>query len=218
MDTPLAAAADALASALDAELVTLALDGHEPAAREIVRRYERPVFNLLVRTVRVRADAEDLAQDTFLKLFRSLARFDRRLRLSAWVLKIAHNTAIDYLRRRRPELLPLDAPLDSAGATFSDVLPDAATPTPHEIAERGSLAQALDAALDRVRPEYRTVLVLRHQEGLDYGDIAEVTGWPLGTVKTFLHRGRQALAGELAAAGWTSPGRRSAETGGRTLP
>jgi RNA polymerase sigma-70 factor (ECF subfamily) len=82
----------------------------------------------------------------------------------------------------------------------------AGTPTPEEIAARTSLAAALDAALDRLRPEYRAMLTLRFQEDLDYLEIAQITGRPLGTVKTFIRRGRQALARELAAAGWEWPG------------
>ena len=79
-----------------------------------------------------------------------------------------------------------------------------------------SLSQALDAALERIRPEYRTAIVLRHQEELEYVEIAHVTGWPIGTVKTYLHRARLALARELEAAGWAPPDR--PETRTRTGP
>jgi RNA polymerase sigma-70 factor, ECF subfamily len=191
-----------LAAATEADLVTSVLDGNQQAAAEIVRRFERPVFNLVLRMVRDHATSEDLSQDTFVKVFRRLGTFDRRLRLAAWILKVAHNTTIDHLRRRAPELLPLDAPIDPEGPTFADQLADRAAVLPDRAAERASLSTALDAALARLRPEYRVTLVLRHQEDLDYDEIAAVLGVPLGTVKTFLHRGRQALARELRAAGW----------------
>ena len=84
--------------------------------------------------------------------------------------------------------------------------------SPERSTERQQLRAALDAAIDRLRPEYRRVLVLRYQEDLDYAEIAEITGTPLGTVKTFLHRARQALACELRKTGW-GPG--GAETSGR---
>jgi RNA polymerase sigma-70 factor (ECF subfamily) len=213
MDEPFTAIDEAsLSGADDATIVRYALQHSEPAARELVRRCERPVFNLILRMVRDASAAEDLTQDALLKVFRSLHTFDPALRLNAWILKIGHNTAIDHLRRRRHDLLPLDVADDESGEPVSARLP-AGTPTPEEIATRTSLASALDGALDRLRPEYRAMLTLRFQEDLDYLEIAQVTGRPLGTVKTFIRRGRQALARELSAAGWEWPG--SAETGGR---
>lgn len=186
----------------DAALTQRVLLGDDEAAAEIVRRYERPVFNLIARMVQDRGAVEDLAQDAFIKVFRALHTFDARLRFSAWILKVAHNTAIDHLRRHRPSLLPLDAPGPDDEPPLSARLPDEAAVSPERAAERAGLASALDAALDRVRPEYRAVILLRYQEDLDYQDIAQVLDLPLGTVKTFLHRGRQALARELTAAGW----------------
>ena len=192
----------AFATADDQAVVAAAVTGSQPAARELVRRFERPVYNLLVRLVRDRSAAEDLSQDTFLKFFRTLRRYDPQYRLAAWILKIAHNTGIDHLRRHRPDLVPLDAPSDEEGRSLAESVPDPSAPTPAQVAERMSLSQALDAALERIRPEYRTAIVLRHQEELEYVEIAHVTGWPIGTVKTYLHRARLALARELEAAGW----------------
>jgi RNA polymerase sigma-70 factor (ECF subfamily) len=206
MDEPFTAIDEAsLSAADDATVVRYALRQNEAAARELVRRFERPVFNLILRMVRDRSTAEDLTQEAFLKAFRSLHTFDPALRFGAWILRIGHNAAIDRLRRARHELLSLDLPDDEGGEPISRRLP-AGTPTPEEIATQTSLSEALDAALDRLRPEYRAMLILRFQEDLDYADIARVTGRPIGTVKTFLRRGRQALARELAAAGWEWPG------------
>jgi RNA polymerase sigma-70 factor (ECF subfamily) len=203
---------EALAAAADAAVVQQALTGHEAAAREIVRRFERPVFNLIDRLVLDRSTAEDLCQDTFAKVFRALHTFDTRLRFSAWILRIANNTAIDYLRRRRPTLVPLDT-VGEDELPLAERIADPRALTPEQIVHRRDLAAALDAALDRIRPEYRRVLVLRYQEELDYAEIAAITELPVGTVKTFLHRGRQALARELG----TSAGRH-AETGAHSRP
>jgi RNA polymerase sigma-70 factor, ECF subfamily len=201
----------------DAALTGRVLLGDDEAAGEIVRRYERPVFNLVVRMVQDRAVAEDLVQDAFIKVFRSLQTFDARLRFSAWILRVAHNTAIDHLRRHRPALLPLDAPGADDEPSLAERLPDLRAVSPERAAERAGLAQALDAALDRVRPEYRAVIVLRYQEELDYDEIARVLDLPLGTVKTFLHRGRRALALELAQAGWgPAPSATETRPGGDT--
>ena len=202
-----------LAAAPDAQVVAQALTGHQPAAREIVRRYQRPVFNLIVRMVEDAGTAEDLAQEAFTKVFRSLHTFDARLRFAAWIFKVAHNTTIDYLRRHRPHLVPLDVPAQGDERTLADQLPDRAAVSPERAAEREQLRAALDAAIGRLRPEYRRVVVLRYQEDLDYADIAEVMSVPLGTVKTFLHRARQALAAELRRGGWARDAPR--ETAGR---
>lgn len=200
----------------DAALTRRVLQGDEDAAQEIVRRYERPVFNLIARMVQDRLAAEDLAQDAFVKVFRALHSYDAGQRFSSWILRVAHNTSIDYLRRHRPSLLPLDAPGPEDEPPLAERLPDPAAASPERAAERAGLAAALDAALDRLRPEFRSVIVLRYQEDLDYDEIARVLGLPLGTVKTFLHRGRRALAREMASAGWaparapeTSPARGS---------
>ena len=200
-----------LTAATDAQVVATALTGQQDAAREIVRRYQRPVYNLIVRMVQDTGTAEDLAQETFIKVFRSLRTFDARLRFAAWILKIAHNTTIDYLRRHLPQLVPLDAPMEGDERSFATELRDQAAVTPERAAERQQLRAALDAAIDRLRPEYRRVVVLRYQEDLDYTDIAEVMGVPIGTVKTFLHRARHALAHELRAQGWGPAG--AGETG-----
>jgi RNA polymerase sigma-70 factor, ECF subfamily len=189
-----------LAAASDAQVVLQALTGQQSAASEIVRRYQRPVFNLIVRMVQDAHTAEDLAQETFAKVFRNLGTFDVRLRLAAWILKIAHNTTLDYLRRYRPQLVPLDAPVAGDERTFD--LADPAAASPERTAQRQQLRAALDAVIDRLRPEYRRVVVLRYQEDLDYAEIADIMDVPLGTVKTFLHRARRALADELRRAGW----------------
>jgi RNA polymerase sigma-70 factor (ECF subfamily) len=194
-------AAKPLSSLDDGTVVAAALKGVPEACEEIVRRYERPIYGLIARMVRDEAQAEDLTQDTFLKMFRALARYDSTLRFSSWLFRIAHNTAIDYLRQRRLLIAtPVEDPDDESDPL--QALPDPSAISPERSAERAELAVAVDRALDRVRPDYRAVLVLRYQEGLEYQDIADVLGVPLGTVKTFLHRARRDLARELTAAGW----------------
>jgi RNA polymerase sigma-70 factor (ECF subfamily) len=185
----------------DAAVIAAALRGTPEACEEIVRRYERPIFGLIARMVRDEAQAEDLTQDTFLKMFRALDRYDRGMRFSSWLFRIAHNTAIDYLRQRKLLVVrPADDPDDESDPLQE--LPDPAAISPERSAERAELASAVDQALDRVRPDYRAVLVLRYQEGLEYQEISEILGAPLGTVKTFLHRARRDLARELSAVGW----------------
>jgi RNA polymerase sigma-70 factor (ECF subfamily) len=184
----------------DGDLVRGALDGSEPAFREIVLRYQRPVFGLIVRMVRDQGRAEELAQDVFVKAFRALHTYDVGRRFSAWLMTIAHHVAIDELRRKTPDTQSLDAMAEAESGPIE--FADAQAATPASIAENTALASALQDAIDRLRPEYREVVTLRFQHELDYDEIAEVTGQPLGTVKSSLHRARKELAETLDKSGW----------------
>ena len=186
----------------DEQLVTKALGGSQAAYREIVRRYERPVYNLVARMVRNRELAEDLSQDAFVKAFSRLETFHPdQGKFSNWLFKIAHNTTLDHLRRGVVATVPLES-RDDSGDGLHGVLADPNPTSPLDAAVAGGLSEALGAALDRLRPEYREVIVLRAQEGLAYDEIADVTGLPLGTVKTYIHRARKEMARTLKAAGW----------------
>src|SRR5574341_548254 len=97
-----------LTSASDQQVVAWAVEGHEAAFRELVRRYERPVFSLLYRMVRDRALAEDLAQETFIKVLNGMKSYRPEFKFSSWIFKIANNAGIDYLRRKSLDTLSLD--------------------------------------------------------------------------------------------------------------
>jgi RNA polymerase sigma-70 factor (ECF subfamily) len=191
----------------DRELVRLALAGREDAYREIVERYQRPVYGLLLRMVRDPAQAEDLAQEAFVKAFSALPRYDPSHRLASWLFKIAHNAAIDHLRRRPPPTLSLTAG-SSEEPDLARLLPDPKEAGPERAAVRSDLARDLERALLRLRPEYREVMVLRFGEGLAYEEIAAVTRLPLGTVKTHIHRARKEMAVLLRQGGWAPEGSR----------
>lgn len=185
----------------DAQVVAQALAGSEDAYRELVERYERPVWSLVVRMVHDDAVAEELAQDAFVKAFRALDSYDPKRKFSSWLFKIAHNATLDHLRRKNLDTVPLETDQEDDW-DLKERLEDTATRSPEAEASRGDLAEALEDAVGSLRPEYREVVVLRFGEGLAYQEIVEITGLPLGTVKTYLHRARKELAGTLAAAGW----------------
>jgi RNA polymerase sigma-70 factor (ECF subfamily) len=187
----------------DADLVGRALAGDQDAFRILADRFASPAFNLILRLVRDRGVAEELAQDALLKAFRGLRSFDPALKLSPWMMRIAHNTAIDYLRRHRPELVSITE--DPERPTAHPVLVDERERTPFEHAQQADLRGALDWALTQLRPEYRRLVVLRYQEDQSYDDIASSLSLPLGTVKSHLHRARQTMARLLEGAGW-APG------------
>jgi RNA polymerase sigma-70 factor (ECF subfamily) len=165
----------------------------------LVSRHERSVFNLLVRMLRDPALAEDLAQEAFVRAFRHLSEFDPRYKFANWLLRIAHNAGIDAIRRRGPDVVSLD---DEEHPDAAAAIPAREAEDALERVERLELGRVLDAAIDRLRPEFRKVMILRYHEELSYDEIAEVTGLPLGTVKSDLHRARNEIAAWLRAAGW----------------
>ena len=191
----------ALASLSDQEVVLQAREGLEAAYRELIRRYERPIFSLIYRMVRDRALAEDLSQETFIKALNAIDSYRPEYKFSSWIFKIANNAAIDQIRRRELDTLSLDG---SPHATTPDEIEATALQvssrglSPLEALESSELGGQIERAIGRLRPEYRSCILLRHVEGLAYEEIAELMNLPLGTVKTYIHRARNELRDLLA--------------------
>ena len=184
----------------DADVVLWAQRGREDAFRELVRRYERPIFSLIYRMVRDRETSEDLAQDTFIKVLNHIDRYRPEFRLSSWLFKIANNLTIDHLRRRRVDTISIEGAPDavtaeSAKATSIAVV--SASESPLEELESRELGTAIERAIGKLRPEYRACIMLRHVEDKSYEEIAEIVKLPLGTVKTYIHRARHELRAAL---------------------
>jgi len=185
-----------LANLPDADVVALALEGREAAHRELIRRYERPVFSLVFRMVRDRELAEDLTQDTFVKVLSHLDRYRSDFKFSSWLFKIANNVAIDHLRRRQLDTVsmhgsPNAVTVEAQESTRFDVA-DSAENALEEMQAK-ELGSAIERAIARLRPEYRSCIMLRHVEGRSYEEIASTLDLPLGTVKTYIHRARHEL-------------------------
>lgn len=188
-------------AASDQQLIAQALRGSEDAYRGIVERYQQPVLGLLLRIVRERGLAEDLAQETFIKAFRALDTFQVNRKFSSWLFKIAHNSAIDALRRRRLDTVPLET-ADSDTPDLLGSLPASGIDGPETLLQGRNLGEAMAGAIEQLRPDYRSVVQLRFVQGLAYEEIAEVMDLPLGTVKTHLHRARKKLVQILSDQGW----------------
>lgn len=171
----------------DATLVRRCLGEDADAVRALVERFQGDVFGLCVRLLRHRQDAEDVAQEVFLRVFRSLRRWDASRPLKPWVMGITVNRCRTWMARRprRPE--PVDY--------LQDTLPG---PAPDDSAE---LVAGIQAALGELRLEYRTVFVMFHEQGLPYEDIALALDRPVGTVKTWLHRARVEMLEHLRRQG-----------------
>jgi RNA polymerase sigma-70 factor (ECF subfamily) len=188
----------------DAELVERALGGSQDAYRALMERHAPAVFNVIARLVREPGVAEELAQDSFVKAFNALRSFDPAYKFINWILRIAHNTAIDHLRRRRPDTVSIDE--ESPGRAVSEALIDDQQASPFDHAAHADLRADLEAALARLRPEYRRMVVMRYLEDLSYEDISEILDLPLGTVKSHLHRARAEMARLMAGGGWGTGG------------
>ena len=185
----------------DKTLAAEAAAGRERAFRELLQRYERPVFSLVYRMVRDRALAEDLTQETFIRAFRAIGKYNPSYKFSSWIFKIAHNLTIDHLRRKRIDTVSLQgsrhALTEEAQARTQPVV-ESRDERPDAYVENKELGSEIEAAIGRLRPHYRTVTLLRHVEGYSYNEIAEIMDLPLGTVKTYIHRARLELKEALA--------------------
>jgi RNA polymerase sigma-70 factor (ECF subfamily) len=177
-------------SAEEAALVRRCLDGEPDAVRSLVDRFQSDVYGLCVRLLNHRHDAEDVTQEVFLRIFRSLRRWDRTRPLKPWIMSITVNRCRTWLtqRSRRPEL--------------ADYLQDIApAPAADDSAE---LVREIRVALDELRPEYRSAFVLFHERGQAYEDIAAALKRPVGTIKTWLHRARLEVLERLQQRGMVS--------------
>ncbi len=175
----------------DVQLVRRCLAGEEAAWEEMVRQYSRRIYNLAYRFTGNRAAAEDLTQEVFLRLYRTLEQYDpREGDLSSWLMRVARNLIIDDYRRRART--PAQNGEDLAEHEYhlrADERED-----PHALVERRELSEQIHAALAKLSPELRACVILRDLEGLSYQEIAEALQIPEGTVKSRINRGRLELA------------------------
>ncbi|HEX5132079.1 MAG TPA: sigma-70 family RNA polymerase sigma factor [Candidatus Krumholzibacteria bacterium] len=176
----------------DIQLVARARSGDERAYRALLEKYERAVFSICLRMVRNRDEATDLAQESFIKVFASLDRYNSAYAFSSWLFKITSNLCIDYLRKRRIDTLPMDQPIDGEKGEIQRQYATA-DPTPEERLDRNQKMERLEAAITSLPEHYRIMLILRHQEDLSYEEIADHLSVPLGTVKARIHRAREML-------------------------
>lgn len=190
-----------LVTASDQDVVLEARDGRQAAYRELVRRYERPIFSLIYRMVRNREQAEDLSQETFVKALNAIESYRPEYKFSSWIFKIANNVAIDHLRRRELDTLSLDGSphaLTPEAVQASALQLGDRQETALEEMEAKELGGEIERAIAGLRPEYRSCILLRHVEGRPYEEIATMLDLPLGTVKTYIHRARGELRQALA--------------------
>lgn len=183
-----ASAVGAWAGVSDERLTETFLDGERACFDELVRRYSGPIYAFVLRMVGRAEDADDLTQDVFVQLLKSLPGARRDLPLRPWIYVIARNKCLDHLKRRRA--LPFSSLVSpESDDPVTDHLADYA-PLPEELAERADLRDLLHEAIAALPPRYRTVVALRYSTDLTFGEIAAVLDLPENTVKTHFQRAK----------------------------
>lgn len=182
----------------DSELVTTAVAGREEGFEELVRRYQRPISAYVYRMVGDYDAALDLTQEVFIKVYGSLARYKPEYKFSTWIYKIAHNSAVDHLRRHSTREQSLMKDFEGEQREISI---ESHRPSPEQESEREERRAEIEAVVRQLPSSYRELIVLRHSHDMSYDEIAEVTGLPLGTVKNRLFRARDAMRQEFTARG-----------------
>jgi RNA polymerase sigma-70 factor (ECF subfamily) len=179
----------------DRELVRRCLRGDQDACADLVERHARLAGTVIWRAVGSIEGVEDLVQETFLRVFRGLPRFDSRAKLSTWIYTIAHRVAADHLRQQRRQ--PQERPDDG-----EELLQNALStgPSPEMLASATQLTDLVRTHVAGLPDKYRLPLVYAAIDGLDYATIGQMLDLPVGTVKTFVHRGKQMLRERIEAA------------------
>jgi RNA polymerase sigma-70 factor (ECF subfamily) len=183
----------------DRELVDAARDGDADAFGTLVRRHQRRIYRLAVHLLRDAAEAEDVTQETFVRAYGALARFDGRSEPFTWMYRIAVNLSLNAIRSRKASrrATPVDDPrIEAAVAEKKDTAADPAT-----ITQNRELAQALASGIDALSETLRTTLILVGIDGLSHAEASGVLGCPEGTVAWRMHEARRQLRAHLEARG-----------------
>ena len=181
----------------DEALVRSVLSGDRDRFELLVERYQTRLVNYLYRMVRNLEEAHDLTQEVFIRVYQALDRYDSQYRFSTWLFRVAQNAAIDVIRKRRIQLVPLTRRADEGSESTVDLeLPDG-QPSALETLQGRELDASIRSAIDALPWEYRELILLRHYGELAYEEIAELKAMPLGTVKNKLFRARQMLKQQL---------------------
>jgi RNA polymerase sigma-70 factor (ECF subfamily) len=178
-------------SAADCDLVVRAISGREDGFEELVRRYQRPIAAYVYRMVGDYESSLDLAQEVFIKVYGSLERYRPEYKFSTWIYKIAHNAAVDYLRRHSVREQALSS--ETEGGEERELPLASGRPTPEQEFAGKERRAEIESVVQELPASYRELILLRHSHDLSYDEIAEVTGLPLGTVKNRLFRAREIM-------------------------
>lgn len=180
----------------DADLIRRCLANDQSAYKQLLEKYRRQVLSLVWRMVSDREEAQDLAQEAFIRAFRSLHTFDATRSFPAWLFRITTNLCVDHYRRKKLDTVPLVQPADHEREERARDVESPLIGPDEEFADREG-AERLDAMVRALPAPYRIVVLLRHQSDMSYDEIAEALNLPLGTVKARIHRAHRMLKEKL---------------------
>ncbi len=185
----------------DGELIVNAIGGREDNFEELVRRYQRPIIGYVFRMLNNYDASLDVTQEVFIKVYNSLEKYSSEYKFSTWLYRIAHNAAIDYMRRNYSvNQQSLEA--ENADGTYQLQI-ESPQPTPEQERERSEWRTEIEAVVKCLPTVYRELILLRHTQDLSYDEIAEITNLPLGTVKNRLFRAREMMREMFVERGFT---------------
>jgi len=174
-------------------LIEMAKHGSSDAFGEIILKHERFVYNVVYRMLPNPEDAKDISQEVFIKTYRYLSKFDNKASFSTWIYRIAVNTCIDEIRKRKgKETISLDDEIEGAEGSIKNQFADKSVDIERAVIEKEGL-ESIRKAVNKLSDEHKVVVTLRDMEGLTYDEIADITQVSLGTVKSRLSRARKAL-------------------------
>lgn len=176
----------------DYNLIDKAIKGDQSAYERLMKKYYKLVNNLIYRMIYNKDDVEDLTQEAFIKAFNSLEKFDHQFAFSTWLYKIASNNCIDYLRKKKLNTISIDKEIDGEDEDLRFEIPDNDYVPDRNILETEKQA-ILEDAIESLPEKYKSVILLRHQDDMEYEEIAKKLKLPLGTVKAHIFRGRELL-------------------------
>jgi RNA polymerase sigma-70 factor (ECF subfamily) len=178
------------------EIIQRALSGDQDAFTQLLNRHKRLAYQLALGIVKNPTEADDLVQESFIKAFASLARYNPQYAFTTWLCKIVSNHCLDHLRRKKIRACSLDEPLPGRSGGIKREIPDWSR-NPEWLLVRKQRTLSIDQAIDSLPPRYKKVIVLRHKEDRSYEEIAEILNIPLGTVKAQIFRARELLKKRL---------------------
>ncbi len=195
-----AATADRYISFTDGELISIAISGRSDGFEEIVRRYQRPIVGYIFRILGDYDFALDVAQEVFIKVYNSLDKYNSEYKFSTWIYRIAHNAAVDHMRRNSTIQQSIET--ENSDGTFQIQI-ECRSPSPEQDHERTEWRTEIDSVVRCLPHAYRDLILLRHSRDLSYDEISEITGLPLGTVKNRLFRAREMMREMFIERGFT---------------
>jgi RNA polymerase sigma factor (sigma-70 family) len=176
----------------DEELVELAQEGSRPAFASLIERHKGSIFSMALRVVGNREDAEEAAQDAFVRAFRALSKFRRDAKFGTWLYRIAMNVCLTKARQSRLDVTSIDASAEDDVDSAPLQIPDHGD-NPDRLVERSEFKDRVQNMIASLPPKYSAVLTMYHMQDLSYEEMSETLDLPIGTVKAHLFRARGAL-------------------------